>query len=92
MVATRGTDGLAKSFACAETLRPRHRRESRTPPCHVRETHGAPLAEKIIVALSLATVAAMQPKALAVRGGAAVGPIDEALAMNTARISVAPSS
>ena len=30
----------------------------------------------------------MQPKALAVRGGAAVGPIDEALAMNTVRTSV----
>ena len=30
----------------------------------------------------------MQPKALAVRGGAAVGPIDEAVAMNTACTSV----
>ena len=37
-----------------------------------------PTAERLIIALSLSAAAAMSPKALAVRGGAAVGPIDEA--------------
>ena len=48
------------------------------PSRHPPRSRRAPLAEKLIVALSLASAAAMQPKALAVRGGAAVGPIDEA--------------
>jgi len=56
-------------------------------PLTPRSRH-APPAEKLIVALSLASAAAMQTKALAVRGGAAVGPIDEALAMNTVCTSV----
>ena len=61
---------------------------SSSRPCPDQRTHTTPPAEKLIVALSLASAAAMQPKALAVRGGAAVGPIDEALAMNTACTSV----
>ena len=54
-----------------------------TPPSRLDRTrstnsHHKPRAERLIIALSLSAAAAMSPKALAVRGGAAVGPIDEA--------------